>query len=84
MRSIITSLRNGAVVGAISVDDLDSVLVMSASGQTLRLSMKDIRVLGRSTQGVRLVNLKDKEDGIVGLQKLENIEEAPIVDEPKK
>ena len=76
VRSIITSLRNGAVVGAVSVDDRDSALVMSANGQTLRLSMKDIRVLGRSTQGVRLVNLKDKEDSIVGLQKLENIEKA--------
>ena len=76
VRSIITSLRNGAVVGAVSVDDRDSALVMSGGGQTLRLSMKDIRVLGRSTQGVRLVNLKDKDDSIVGLQKLENIEKA--------
>ncbi|MCP5509707.1 MAG: DNA topoisomerase (ATP-hydrolyzing) subunit A [Chlamydiales bacterium] len=78
VRSIITSLRNGAVVGAVSVDDLDSALVMSATGQTLRLSMKDIRVLGRSTQGVRLVNLKEKDDCIVGLQKLENIEKAEV------
>lgn len=72
VRSIITSLRNGPVIGAISVDDQDSVLVMSAGGQTLRLSMKDIRVLGRSTQGVRLVHLKGKDDAIVGLQKLEH------------
>jgi DNA gyrase subunit A len=76
VRSIITSLRNGPVIGAISVDDRDSVLVMSGSGQTLRLSMQDIRVLGRSTQGVRLVHLKDKQDVIVGLQKLEKIEKA--------
>ncbi len=81
VRSIITSLRNGAVVGAVSVDDLDSALVMSGGGQTLRLSMKDIRVLGRSTQGVRLVNLKEKDDSIVGLQKLENIEKATEVEE---
>ncbi|MCP5492816.1 MAG: DNA topoisomerase (ATP-hydrolyzing) subunit A [Chlamydiales bacterium] len=79
VRSIITSLRNGPVVGAISVDDRDSVLVMSGNGQTLRLSMQDIRVLGRSTQGVRLVHLKDKEDVIVGLQKLEQIEKAEDV-----
>ncbi|MCB1117998.1 MAG: hypothetical protein KDK50_05390, partial [Chlamydiia bacterium] len=46
---------------------------------TLRLSMQDIRVLGRSTQGVRLVHLKDKEDVIVGLQKLEQIEKAEDV-----
>ena len=83
VRSIITSLRNGPVIGAISVDDRDSVLVMSAAGQTLRLSMKDIRVLGRSTQGVRLVNLKDKSDAVVGLQKLEKIEKE-VEEEPGK
>lgn len=81
VRSIITSLRNGPVIGAISVDDQDSVLVMSAGGQTLRLSMKDIRVLGRSTQGVRLVHLKGKDDAIVGLQKLEHAIGQEVVEE---
>ncbi|MEX0962337.1 MAG: DNA topoisomerase (ATP-hydrolyzing) subunit A [Simkaniaceae bacterium] len=75
VRSIITSRRNGEVVGAISVGDLDSVLVMSNSGQTLRMRMEDVRVMGRSTQGVRLVNLKAEEDRIVALQKLEDIEQ---------
>lgn len=74
VRSIITSRRNGDVVGAISVGDRDSVLVMSSCGQTIRMRMKDVRVMGRSTQGVCLVNLKGKEDSIVGLQKLEDIE----------
>ena len=74
VRSIITSRRNGNVVGAISVGDRDSVLVMSNSGQTIRMRMKDVRVMGRSTQGVCLVNLKGKEDSIVGLQKLEDVE----------
>ncbi|MDN3506259.1 MAG: DNA topoisomerase (ATP-hydrolyzing) subunit A [Simkaniaceae bacterium] len=74
VRSIITSDRNGMVVGAISVTDLDGVLMMSKGGQTCRISMKDVRVMGRSTQGVRLVQLK-KEDFLVGIQKLEHIEE---------
>lgn len=73
VRSIIASTRNGMVVGAISVTDLDSVLMMSKGGQTVRISMKDVRVMGRSTQGVRLVQLKG-DDYLVGIQKLQHIE----------
>jgi DNA gyrase subunit A len=73
VKSIITSERNGPVVGAISVTDKDSVVMMSNTGQTLRINMKDVRVMGRSTQGVRLVNLHEG-DHLVGIQRLENIE----------
>ncbi|MCF7806682.1 MAG: DNA topoisomerase (ATP-hydrolyzing) subunit A [Simkaniaceae bacterium] len=73
VRSIITSARNGFVVGAIAIGDTDSVLMMSSSGQTIRTSMKDIRVMGRSTQGVRLVHLS-KSDSVVAVQKIENID----------
>ncbi|MBM3198504.1 MAG: DNA topoisomerase (ATP-hydrolyzing) subunit A [Chlamydiae bacterium] len=69
VRSIITSERNGQVIGAISVTDKDSVLLMSSLGQTVRISMTDVRVMGRSTQGVRLVNLQDK-DTLVVIQKI--------------
>lgn len=73
VRSIITSSRNGLVVGAISVTDLDSVVLMSQAGQTVRIPMKDVRVMGRSTQGVRLAHLKG-DDELVGIQKIEHIE----------
>ena len=73
VKSIITSERNGEVVGALSVVDTDGVVMMSNTGQTLRISMKDVRVMGRSTQGVRLVNLHDG-DHLVALQKIEGIE----------
>lgn len=75
VRSIITSERNGQVVGAISVTDKDSVVLMSQNGQTLRMSMKDVRVMGRSTQGVRLVNLEPG-DKLVAMQKIEHVEEG--------
>lgn len=74
VRSIITSQRNGMVVGAVSVTDLDSILMMSKMGQTLRTSMNDVRVMGRSTQGVRLVQMR-AEDYLVAIQKLEHVEE---------
>ena len=70
VRSIITSERNGNVVAALEVKDSDGVLMMSSSGQTIRTSMKDVRVMGRSTQGVKLVNLSQG-DLLVAVQKIE-------------
>lgn len=75
VRSILTNKRNGFVVGAIAVSDEDSVLMMAKSGQTLRTNMKDIRVMGRSTQGVKLVQM-EPDDYLVAVQKIEKIEES--------
>lgn len=80
VRSIITSKRNGQVVGALSVGDKDSVVLMANTGQTIRLSMKDIRVMGRSTQGVKVVTLKNS-DTLVAMQKIEHLEEEEVVEE---
>lgn len=76
VRSIIISERNGLVVGGISVKDQDGVLMMSNTGQTLRISMNDVRVMGRSTQGVRLVHLHEG-DVVVAVQKLEQPQIEP-------
>jgi len=83
VRSIITSKRNGQVVGALSVGDKDSVVLMASSGHTLRLSMQDIRVMGRSTQGVKVVNLKNS-DTLIAMQKIEHLEEEEKESEETK
>lgn len=83
VRSIITSKRNGLVIGALAVGDKDSVVLMSISGHTVRLGMQDIRVMGRSTQGVKVVNLKAR-DTLVAMQKIEHIEEEPSDDSKEK
>jgi DNA gyrase subunit A len=75
VRSIITSERNGMVVSALSVSNADGVLLMSGAGQAVRIPMRDVRVMGRSTQGVRLVNLKEENDLVVGAQKIEAVAE---------
>lgn len=72
VRSIITSERNGNVIGAVAVSDDDGLVMMSSQGQTVRISMKDLRVLGRATQGVKLVNLRDH-DTLVAVEKLEGV-----------
>ncbi|MBB64549.1 MAG: DNA gyrase subunit A [Waddliaceae bacterium] len=73
VRSIIVNERNGRVIGALSVTDDDGMLMMSAGGQTVRINMKDLRVMGRATQGVNLVRLADG-DTLVCIQKLEGAE----------
>ena len=73
VRSIITSERNGMVVAALSVGDTDGVLLMSSAGQAVRIPMTDVRVMGRTTQGVKLVELKEKDDLVIGAQKVEAV-----------
>ncbi len=73
VRSIITSERNGNVIGAISVTDNDGMVMISATGQTVRISMRELRVMGRNTQGVKLVNLREN-DTLLAIQKLEGSE----------
>jgi DNA gyrase subunit A len=72
VRSIITNERNGNVVGALSVTESDALLMVSQGGQTIRIRLGDVRVMGRNTQGVRLANLKD--DTLVAIQRLARIE----------
>jgi DNA gyrase subunit A len=79
VRSIITSERNGNVVGALCVTDHDSIIMMSSTGQTVRINMKEMRVMGRNTQGVKLVNLRD-DDKLIAVQKLAAGEESSIVE----
>lgn len=80
VRSIITSQRNGKVVGALCVTDDDGLLMMSGLGQTVRISMKDLRVMGRNTQGVKLANLRN-DDMLVAIQKVEASEEDEELEE---
>jgi DNA gyrase subunit A len=55
--AIRTSIRNGPVVGTKSVVDDDELIVMTTGGMIIRLPIKDIRTIGRNTQGVRLIAL---------------------------
>ncbi|AAD18423.1 DNA topoisomerase (ATP-hydrolyzing) subunit A [Chlamydia pneumoniae] len=73
VRSILINERNGNVLGAIPVTDHDSILLMSSQGQAIRINMQDVRVMGRSTQGVRLVHLKEG-DALVSMEKLSSNE----------
>ncbi len=67
--AIKTSERNGMVVGALQVVDDDQVMLIANSGKVIRMAMDHIRIIGRNTQGVRLINLDDGEK-VVGMSML--------------
>jgi len=73
--------RTGAVVGSLSVDNKDSVIVTTTKGMVLRTSMKQLRVMGRATQGVKIVRLKPN-DKVADIVKVAREEE--IVEEEKE
>jgi len=74
--TIKTSERNGPVVGALTVDDDDEMMLISDQGQIIRMKVGGINVLGRNTQGVKLIGLKPGER-LVGVASLaENEDET--------
>jgi DNA gyrase subunit A len=53
--NIKTSERNGKVVGMLTVDDDDEIVLVATNGVVIRTSLKDLRVISRNTQGVRIM-----------------------------
>ncbi|OGP95762.1 MAG: DNA gyrase subunit A [Deltaproteobacteria bacterium RBG_16_55_12] len=69
-----TTDKTGRVVGAQQVTDEDQLMLVTNNGKIIRLRVKDIRVIGRNTQGVRLIDLEDSER-VVSLARLAEKEE---------
>jgi DNA gyrase subunit A len=67
--TIKTNERNGYVVGVLPVVDEDQVMLIANSGKIIRMPMDTIRIIGRNTQGVRMINL-DEGEIVVGLSML--------------
>ncbi|MEZ6115092.1 MAG: DNA gyrase subunit A [Pirellulaceae bacterium] len=76
VRDIKATERNGRVIGVCRVDDEDEVLMMTARGKIQRIRASDINVIGRNTQGVRIMNLDDDDalTAVVRVPKEELIE----------
>lgn len=76
--SIQTSARNGQVVGAVQVCEEDQIMLITNGGILVRTPAKHVSLVGRNTQGVRLINLSNDEK-LVGLERvLEEEEELEI------
>jgi DNA gyrase subunit A len=61
VRDIRTSERNGNVVGVVSVRDADDIMLITTGGMVNRTHVREIRVVGRNTQGVRIMNLNESD-----------------------
>lgn len=62
-----TTDKVGLVVGTKTVTDANELVIITDQGQTIRMKCSDISILGRNTQGVRLINIDDKGEKVTGL-----------------
>ncbi|HKY23259.1 MAG TPA: DNA gyrase subunit A [Vicinamibacterales bacterium] len=79
--NIQTTERNGRVVGMASVHDEDQFMLITQQGKVLRTVARDIRTIGRATQGVRLIEI-DADDRVVALARLAEKDEENGSEEP--
>ncbi len=68
--TIKTTERNGPVVAAAAVTDAEEVMLITNRGMLIRMPAKGISVIGRNTQGVRLIALESKEEQVVGMARV--------------
>jgi DNA gyrase subunit A len=76
-----TSSRNGMVVGGFAVSNGDGAMLITSSGKVIRIKIDDISVVGRNTQGVRLINIDEGEKVVAIAHFIESDEELPETDE---
>jgi DNA gyrase subunit A len=71
--TIATDMRNGPVVNVKTVEDDDEIILTSSAGIVIRIPVTDIRVQGRNTKGVKIMNIRDK-DKLVSLARIKKEE----------
>ena len=84
VKTINMTEKTGELIAIIDVNDEDNLMIINRSGLTIRLNVADLRVMGRNTQGVRLINLKN-DDAIAAVAKVsaakDDDEESSTVEE---
>jgi DNA gyrase subunit A len=70
--AIQTSERNGAVVGAVLVNDGDEIMLITNAGTLVRTRVNEISIVGRNTQGVTVIRL-DKGEKVVGVDRIDGL-----------
>jgi DNA gyrase subunit A len=67
--------KTGEIVGCVSVMEDDDIMCITSQGKSIKLKVKEVRVMGRSAQGVRLLSI-DKPDFVIGLDKIVKEDDA--------
>jgi DNA gyrase subunit A len=79
VKTISITEKTGFLVAIKNVDDTDDLMIINKSGIAIRLNVDDLRVMGRATQGVRLINIRDN-DSIAAVAKVVREEEVDAAD----
>ena len=77
VKTISITEKTGNLVAIKNVTDEDDLMIINKSGITIRLAVTDLRVMGRATQGVKLINIKDN-DSIAAVAKVTHEEDEEI------
>ena len=77
VKTLNVSEKTGDVVAIKNVTDEDDLMIINKSGITIRMEVSDLRVMGRATQGVKLINIKDS-DSIAAVAKVMHEEEEAM------
>lgn len=75
VKTINVTDKTGKLVAIKEVGDQDELMIINKSGISIRIAVEELRVMGRATQGVRLIKLND-EDSISSVEKIQKMEEA--------
>jgi len=70
--------KTGNLIAIKSVTEENDLVIINKSGITLRMSLDDVRIMGRATQGVRLINLEKRNDEIASVCVVDKEEEQSI------
>ncbi len=86
VKTISITNKTGSLVAIKNVSDEDDLMIINKSGIAIRMEVADLRVMGRATQGVRLINLKNN-DEIAAVAKVmkdddDEMDAADMADEP--
>ena len=73
--------KTGKLVSIKGVTDDNDLMIINKSGITIRISIANLRVMGRATQGVRIINLEKRNDKIASVCKVSKEEEVVIPEE---
>ena len=84
VKTITVTEKTGALVAIKNVTDANDLVIINQSGITLRLAVKDVRVMGRAAQGVKLIDLAKRNDTIASVCKVDSDPDEEAVREAEK
>jgi len=82
VKTINVTEKTGKLVAIKEVGDKDELMIINKSGISIRIKVEELRVMGRATQGVRLIKLNE-DDAISSVEKIQNVEDPGILLQPE-